>query len=119
MNYYKDQLKNILEVHGEKAAQAAKDALAQNAEELCSLAKAKCPVDTGRLRDSIHVLKRDNGAMYIIVADAQSEDGTFYARIVEFSPKINEPYMYPAFDEMKDQMKQNVKNAIKGAINGR
>ena len=115
-SYLSGRLRNVLQVYGEKAAKAAKQALAENADELCNLARSKCPVKTGNLRDSIHVEKRRGGSVLRVVADAKDEKGRAYARVVEFSPKIDEPFMYPAFDQLKDSMKQNVINAIKGAI---
>lgn len=115
-DYLNGQLKKVLETYGEKATAAAKEAMTQNAEELCSLAKSKCPVKTGRLRESIHVVKRRGGNVCRVVADAKDKNGKSYARIVEFSPKIDEPFMYPACDELKDEMKQNVIDAIRGAI---
>ena len=115
-SYLSGKLRNVLQVYGEKAAKAAKEALAKNADDLCNLAKAKCPVKTGNLRDSIHVEKRRGGSVLRVVADAKDEKGRAYARVVEFSPKIDEPFMCPAFNQLKDSMKQNVINAIKGAI---
>ena len=115
-SYLSGQLRNVLQVYGEKAAKAAKEALAKNADDLCNLAKAKCPVKTGNLRDSIHIEKRRGGSVCKVVADAKDAKGRSYARVVEFSPKIDEPFMYPAWDELHDRMKQNVINAIKGEI---
>ena len=110
------QFKQVLEQYGEAAAAAAKEAIAENAEELCREAKSRCPIRTGKLKDSIHVVRLKKGAVYHVVADAKGNDDTSYARIVEFSPKIDKPFMYPAFDAKRDQMKENVIQHIKEAL---
>lgn len=115
-NYLAGQMENVLKVYGERVADAAKEALADNAEELCQTVKSKCPVRTGRLRDSIHVSRLKDGAVYKVIADATGDDGTPYARIVEFSPKIDKPFMYPSMDEKRDKFKRNVVSKIKEAI---
>ena len=115
-NFLAGQVKNVLDVYGERVAAAAKEALADNAEELCQTVKSKCPVRTGRLRDSIHVSRLKDGAVYKVIADAPGDDGTPYARIVEFSPKIDKPFMYPSMDEKRDKFKRNVVSKIKEAI---
>ena len=115
-NYLAGQMENVLKVYGERVADAAKEALADNAEELCQTVKSKCPVRTGRLLNSIHVSRLKDGAVYKVIADAQGDDGTPYARIVEFSPKIAKPFMYPSMDEKRDRFKQNVKTKIREAI---
>ena len=115
-NYLAGQMENVLKVYGERVADAAKEALADNAEELCQTVKSKCPVRTGRLLNSIHVSRLKDGAVYKVIADAQGDDGTPYARIVEFSPKIDKPFMYPSMDEKRDKFKRNVVSKIKEAI---
>ena len=115
-NYLAGKMENVLKVYGERVADAAKEALADNAEELCQTVKSKCPVRTGRLLDSIHVSRLKDGAVYKVIADARGDDGTPYARIVEFSPKIDKPFMYPSMDEKRDKFKRNVVSKIKGAI---
>ena len=115
-NYLAGQMENVLKVYGERVADAAKEAFADNAEELCQTVKSKCPVRTGRLLDSIHVSRLKDGAVYKVIADARGDDGTPYARIVEFSPKIDKPFMYPSMDEKRDKFKRNVVSKIKGAI---
>lgn len=115
-NFLAGQMENVLKVYGERVADAAKEALADNAEELCQTVKSKCPVRTGRLLDSIHVSRLKDGAVYKVIADARGDDGTPYARIVEFSPKIDKPFMYPSMDEKRDKFKRNVVSKIKGAI---
>ena len=115
-NHLNKQFKQVLAQYGEAAAAAAKEAIAENADELCREAKSRCPVKTGKLKDSIHVVKLKKGAVCHVVADAKGKDDTPYARIVEFSPKIDKPFMYPAFDAKRDQMKENVIMKIREAL---
>ena len=113
------ELKNL----GEDILKAAKDALAQGAEEVVQEAKGRCPVYDGRdrrvikgaLRDSIRSEKLRDGAAYKITADARAQDGMFYGQMVEFSPKINHPFLYPALDAHKDAIKTSIVEAIKAA----
>ena len=96
----------LLRGMGEEVLQAAKAALEKGAEEVVAEAKSRCPVYKGKdrrvtpgaLRDSIHAEKKRNGTFYRISAGAQAQDGTAYGKLVEFSPKINKPFLYPALD---------------------
>lgn len=106
----------ILSRYGDKAARAAREALAENAETLAEEARRRCPVDTGRLRDSIHVEISRNGGKAKIIADAKNAKGVPYGRYVEFSPKIDEPFMYPAMDAKREEMKQHTINRIREAM---
>lgn len=64
--------------------------IAAGAETVCKSAKELCPVDTGRLRDSISVSPSVDGA--IVSSDAD------YAAYVEFgtSSLAPQPYLVPA-----------------------
>lgn len=115
-NHLNKQFKQVLAQYGEAAAAAAKEAIAENAEELCREAKSRCPVRTGKLKDSIHVVKLKKGTVCHVVVDAKGNGDIPYARIVEFSPKIDKPFMYPAFDAKRDQMKENVIMKIREAL---
>lgn len=126
---------------GAHVVQAAKDALRQGAETIVQDAKSRCPVKTGKLRDSIHAVSKKGGAEYALVADAvttvkkrlRNIDGTvmtdskgmpvtesmelYYGQIVEFSPEINHPFLYPAMEAHSKEIMDNVKDAISAAIN--
>ena len=109
---------------GKGAMDAAKRALAEGAEAVKAEAKSRCPVYRGRdrrvvpgaLRDSIHCVKRGGGTSWRIVADAKASDGTPYGKLVEFSPKINRPFLYPALDAERDAIKKNIVEAVKAAL---
>ena len=114
----------ILRELGENATKAAKDALADGAEIVMQEARNRCPVYKGNdcrvvkgaLRDSIHAIKQKGGAKYKIVADAVSHDGIFYGKLVEFSPAINKPFMYPAMDARRDEVRNKIINAVREAL---
>lgn len=114
----------ILRELGENATKAAKDALADGAEIVMQEARNRCPVYKGNdnrvvkgaLRDSIHAVKQKGGAKYKIVADAVSHDGIFYGKLVEFSPKINKPFMYPALDARRDEVRNKIIDAVREAL---
>ena len=75
------------------------------------LAKVKCPVDTGALRNSIQA--QSESALTWTVAPA-----TDYAHHVEFGT-VNQPaqpYMTPAAEAMRGRFFGRMKNAVNGAV---
>jgi HK97 gp10 family phage protein len=114
----------ILRELGENATKAAKSALADGAEIVMQEARNRCPVYKGNdrrvvkgaLRDSIHAVKQKGGAKYKIIADATSHDGIFYGKLVEFSPAINKPFMYPAMDARRDEVRNKIIDAVREAL---
>ena len=103
---------------------AAKKALAEGAETVKTEAKCRCSVYRGRdkrvvpraLRDPIHCVKRGGGTSWCIVADATAQDGTSYGKLVEFSPKINQLFLYPTLDAERDAIKKNIVETVKAAL---
>ena len=74
----------------------------------------------GALRDSIHKrLRRKDGSIWRIAADAESSDGVFYGTLVEFSPRINRPFLYPALDAKKDGIRSAIVDAVRMTIRRR
>lgn len=119
-----DSAENILKELGTAAENAAIAALAEGADMVMKEAKQRCPVYEGddyrvvkgALRDSIHAEKQKGGREYRIVADAQAQDGLYYGKIVEFSPKINKPFLYPAMDAKREAVKKKIIEAVREAI---
>lgn len=106
-------ISGILRDYGKRAAQAARQALEENAEIVLEEARARCPVDTGKLRDSLHLEKK--GADKIrIVADAQNK-GYYYGRLLEYAPN-GKPFMRPALESKREEIHRNVLEKIRGAI---
>ena len=71
---------------------------------------------TGKLINSIHYIKQNKGRRIRIVADAKDDDGEQYGQFVEFSPRINKPFMYPALDAHRAEIRQKIIDAIRGAV---
>ena len=76
-----------------RARPAMREILSQIASETAIVAKQLCPVDTGRLRESIAVMQ-EGDLKFTIVA------GASYASFVEFgtSNQSPQPYMTPAIE---------------------
>lgn len=114
----------LLENMGEGVLEAGKKALAEGAEMVVQEAKTRCPVYKGNdhrvvpgaLRDSICAIKKKGGAEYKITANAETKDGLKYGRLVEFSPRINKPFLYPAMDAKRDAVKEKIVDAVKAAV---
>ena len=56
------------------------------------------------------------GTKIKVVADATNNDGIPYGRFVEFSPRINEPFMYPALDAVRNIIRENVAKAVQESL---
>lgn len=107
-------LTNLREM-GEHVASAAKQALRSGAYTVAADAKRRAPVRTGKLRDSIKVTGNSNGTRYKVSADA-TNNGYKYGRIVEYSPKINKPFLHPALEANKSRIREGIKDAARDAI---
>ncbi|UOR05864.1 HK97 gp10 family phage protein [Hymenobacter aerilatus] len=93
------QLESRVEVEVDKVTKETAEAIAADAKKLA-------PVQTGKLRDSIHVVK--DGAAYEVLTD------------VEYAPKIElgvrglpaRPFLFPAYLLHKNKFLDNLKTAI-------
>lgn len=135
------EVARALREKGAEIEAAAKEALKESVDLIVADAKARCPVyvDTkikykgktysyidkrvrpGQLRDSIKATARSGGAAYTISANAKvntRKGPLYYGQIVEFSPKINRPFLYPAFYAQEPNARERIRNAIKAALNG-
>lgn len=127
--------KQLREAFGDSVVAAAKDALKNGAELIAKDAKARCPVyagskkkngavymdkrvKPGELRDSIKAEPNKDGTVYQITANAKSEDGFLYGQIMEFSPKVNKPFLYPAMNANRLAVRNSIKDAIRAAVRG-
>ncbi|WP_297571282.1 HK97-gp10 family putative phage morphogenesis protein [uncultured Anaerovibrio sp.] len=112
----KESLSGLLQDIGEKATKAAKEALNNGADMVVDDAKSRCPVKTGALKESIHKEVNRNGTKIKVLADATNENGVYYGKIVEFSPKINEPFLYPALDALRNTIRENIAKAVQESL---
>ncbi|WP_041914359.1 HK97-gp10 family putative phage morphogenesis protein [Selenomonas ruminantium] len=107
---------------GDIAVEAGKKALSECADEIVADAKSRCPVKTGALRDSIHKEVKKNGERVTVGTRLKSApskkypNGVNYGKIVEFSPRINKPFLYPALDAHRAQTKEKIRQAIAEAV---
>ena len=103
--------------------EVAKAALAEGAEIVVAEAKRRCPVKTGKLRDSIHATKRKQGLAYSVSAGAYRTDSRgrkyYYGAAVEFNPEINKPFLNPAVDACSAEVYNKIETAIRNEINNR
>jgi HK97 gp10 family phage protein len=86
-----------------------KDALEESADAIAEGAKSRVPVDTGDLRDAIHVEEIENG--FSVVA---GDDDVFYGHIVE-NGGVNtppRPFLIPAFEAERDNLLERVAEAL-------
>ncbi|WP_143272182.1 HK97-gp10 family putative phage morphogenesis protein [Anaerovibrio sp. JC8] len=107
-----------LEALGENIQSSVKSTLKDCGEMLVNEAKSRCPVDTGRLRDSIHMEAKAKGTKIQVVADATDNEGRAYGKIVEFSPLINRPFLYPALDALRSEIKDKLIQAVRDGLKG-
>lgn len=105
-----------LRAKGEDVLLAAKLALRDGVDLIIADAKSRCPVRTGKLKNSIKAIDVASGAAYEITADAQNSNGIAYGQFVEFSPKINKPFLYPAIEANIGTVREGIKQAIQGAL---
>lgn len=120
-----DAAKKIREL-GEDVLKAAKAALADGADMIVADAKSRCPESTskylanrglsaGALRDSIKAEPKKNGTVFKISANAQDDEGFYYGQVVEFSPRVNNPFLYPAMDANRMAVHDKIVAAIQQA----
>lgn len=106
---------------GENVYAAAKAALKSGADIIVQDAKSRCPVSVrgehpGELRESIKAVSKNKGTMYEISAEAQNKNGVYYGQFVEFDPRIDKPFLYPAMDANREQVKENIAKAIRAEL---
>ena len=116
-------LKELREI-GDNAVKAAKEALKQGVAVIVADAKSRCPVRSGKLRDSIKATAKNGGTSYTLSANAYSESSKgkyYYGGRVEFDESIggipgDGRFLYPAIDAHRAEIAQNIRDAIRNAI---
>lgn len=106
------QLMRRLQEIGERMTEAAKEVLRESAQEVAEDAKSRCPVKTGKLRDSISVEESRGGTVYKITANAKNDDGVCYGFIVEYSPS-GTPFLLPALEANKNRIRTKLREALR------
>lgn len=101
---------------GQDVCDAALKELEDGAGIIVADAKSRVHDVSGALSNSIHLKKLSKGQRIRIIADAKDEKGFAYGAIVEFSPRINKPFLYPALEAHRAEIKQKIIDAIRGAV---
>ena len=91
-------------------------ALEEGAGLIATEAKTRVPVDSGKLRDSIHVEMSEGKTVAYVKANARGKNRFAYGLVVEFSPSVNKPFLYPAADARAEEVKAKVGKAMKEAL---
>lgn len=111
--------KYILETFGKLAVENAQREMEAAANAIRDDMKSRVPVKSGALRDSIKWKWNKDKNTITFTADAKNKkDGIMYGKIVEFSPKINKPFFYPALDTHKNEVRDRLIHAIVAATKG-
>jgi HK97 gp10 family phage protein len=89
---------------------AVEAALQAGAEIIESAAKGRVPVDTGRLRDAIHI-ERDGLGFDVIAGDTDA----FYGNMVEHGTTHTapHPFLVPALEAKRTEVVTSVREAIR------
>jgi HK97 gp10 family phage protein len=89
--------------------------LAAGAEVVAEAAKQRVPVETGELRDAIHVDKEPEG-VYVIAGDSR----TFYAHFVEHGTTRTapRPFLVPALEASRGEIEKIASAGLRKAVEG-
>lgn len=92
---------------GGKAEEAVKDSLLEAGFRLEGYAKQFCPVDTGRLRSSIHTYRLNETTVVV-------QDGVDYGVFIEFgtSKMAAQPFFTPAMNLIRTEFPQLVAGKV-------
>ena len=108
------QGQNKLVLKTEKLSKLAnkivKEVVNESALEIGTMAMKLCPVDTGRLRSSIHP------TFFLNHMAADIGTNVFYAPHVEFgtSRQRAQPFLFPAFEMERPNFERNLRNRLEG-----
>lgn len=83
------------------------------AEVIAQAAKARVPVDSGRLRNAIHVETGPDGA-YVVAGDREA----FYGHIVEHGGVNHSPhpFLVPALEENRSPVEDQIRTALRRIV---
>jgi HK97 gp10 family phage protein len=89
------------------------DGIEEVAERVAEGAKERVPVDSGGLRDAIHVERTDD-AIRVIAGDTDH----FYGHFVEFGTtrRAARPFLTPAFEAERDELGDVIGEQIEGSL---
>ncbi|WP_278502827.1 hypothetical protein [Mitsuokella multacida] len=109
-------------VVGKAATEAGKAALKQGAEYMLEECKKRCPYDPDHdrkhqqkgvhLRDSLRIEYKDKGMYAKILTDLKTDNGYNLGAIVEYSSRVNVPFMQQTKDACMEQVQAMIRDAI-------
>lgn len=107
---------------GSAAVKAGKAALQDAAEYLLSETKKRCPYDPDHdkkhntkgthLRDSLHIVYSKSGTYAKITTDLKTDNGLNEGAVVEYSSRVNIPFMQQTADACMATAKEKIRKAI-------
>lgn len=103
-----DKAVKHLEAYTRKVIEGTEDAVKITALDIERRAKAKAPVDTGRLKNSIHTEPRGDNARWV-------GTNVEYAGYVEYGTRkmSAQPYFFPSVHEVIPEFKKRLEKAVK------
>jgi HK97 gp10 family phage protein len=89
----------------------ADESVEQAAQAVADAARERVPVDTGTLRDSIHVIQQ--GDDYVVVA---GNNKAFYGHMVEHGTSHSgaHPFLIPALEQVRAQIEARIRAGMSG-----
>lgn len=107
---------------GRAATEAGKAALKQGAEYMLAECKKRCPYDPDHdkkhnqkgthLRDSLRIEYKDKGMYAKILTDLKTDNGLNLGAVVEYSSRVNIPFMQQTKDACMEQVQAMIRDAI-------
>ena len=116
------EISKLLIELGAEVTVKAKQTLLVGGQAILSDAKTRIHSISGALAASGKLEVNKSGTLVKIVFDAvspataNSPGGYGYAKIVEFRPGHEHPYLYSAYDANRDKIKRNVIESIRQAV---
>jgi HK97 gp10 family phage protein len=112
------ELQRALGSYSKTKTEELRDAVNESALNVDRGAKKRVPVDTGRLRSSIHAVPANS-----FDSQTQTKTGDLEGAVVtnvEYAEKVEfgirqaaQPYMFPAYEEERPEFVKNVKRILK------
>jgi HK97 gp10 family phage protein len=86
-------------------------ALNQGAESIAEEAQNRVPIASGKLRDAIHVDRKDTGEVFVVAGD----DEVFYGHLVEYGTTNTgaQPFLIPALEDKRATVLADVTVALR------
>lgn len=106
-------LKGDLTKRMRKGERKTATAVRQTAKGIVKKARAKVPIDTGHLRDSIRYEPLDNEHRAHVVVDTRDEKHPSYAAYLEYGTRHQgaQPFLIPAAEAERERFRRRIRKA--------